>query len=148
MNKRGWLKVIESFIAILLVITIVLVVISNKNIRRDDASLAFYNTEKSILKEIQLNSTLRSEIVNTPEGTEVGEIDFPEQTRLKIEARTPSQINCTAKICSPSDICLLTDDKITELGIKEKDVYAESVMITSTVDTFSPRVLKLFCWGR
>ena len=146
MNKRGWLKVVESFIAIMLVMAIVLVVISNKDTRKDDASLAFYNTEKSILKEIQLNNTLRSEIINTPEGTEGGETGFPEQTKSKIETKTPSQINCTAKICSPSDICLLTDEKITLLGIKEKNVYVESVMITSTFDTFSPRVLKLFCW--
>ena len=148
MNKRGWLKVVESFIAIMLVMAIVLVVISNTDTRKDDASLEFYNTEKSILKEIQLNSTLRSEIINTPEGTEGGETGFPEQTKLKIEERTPSQIDCAAKVCSPSDICLLTDDKITELGIKEKDIYVESVIITSTLDKFSPRVLKIFCWRK
>ena len=147
MNKRGWLKVIESFIAILLVMAIVLVVINNKDISGDDASSTFYNTEKSILKEIQLNSTLRGEIIDTPEGTELDGVDFPQQTKSKIETKTPSQINCTAKICSPSDICLLTDEKITLLGIKEKNVYVESVMITSTFDTFSPRVLKLFCWN-
>ena len=147
MNKRGWLKVIESFIAILLVMAIVLVVINNKNINGDSASLAFYNTEKSILKEIQLNGTLRGEIINTPEGTGLDEAAFPQQTKFKIETKTPSQINCTAKICLPSDICLLTDNKIAELGANEKDIYAQSVMVTSTLEDFSPRVLKLFCWN-
>ncbi len=148
MNKHGWLKIVESFIAILLVMGIVLVVANNENVRREDISSIVYNAQKAILKEIQLNSGLRSEIINTAAGTGWNDTGFPSQTKSKIISKTPSNLNCIAKICSPSDICLLADDKITELGIKEKDIYAESVMITSTPQTFNPNVLKLFCWRR
>ncbi len=141
-NKKGWIRIIEAFVAILLVAGVVLVVVGRGNFQREDISQIFHDAEFSILREIQLNDTLREEILGTS-GT-IEWKDFPSQapkTRGKIESRIPSYLECSANICWPSDPCFLAEEQ-------ERDVYAESVIITSNLQTFNPRLLKLFCWGK
>ena len=146
MDKHGWLKIIESFIAIILLMGIVLIVLNDENTKKEDVSSEFYNIERGILKEIQLDTTLREEIVGSTGEIGLDDTNFPALTKTKIEDKIPTYIACTAKICSPADLCILTDEQITNLGLEEKDIYAESMMITSTLQTFNPRVIKLFCW--
>jgi len=35
---------------------------------------------------------------------------------------------------------------MVELGISNKDVYTDAVMISSELQTYNPRVTRLFCW--
>ncbi len=120
---------------------VVLVVIS-KGEEKADISPAVQNTEVSILREIELNNTLRAEILATN-----GIVDWialssqAPNTKTKIQSRIPNYLNCEAQICDPSGSCLLT-------GAQIDNVYVESIMITSTLDTFKPRMLKLFCWEK
>jgi len=141
-NKKGWIRIIEAFVAILLVAGVVLVVIGRGNFQREDISQIVHDAEFSILREIQLNDTLREEILGT-NGT-IEWKDFPSQapkTRDKIESRIPSYLECSANICRTSDPCFLAEEQ-------ERDVYAETVIITSNLQTFNPRLLKLFCWEK
>ena len=64
-NKKGWIRIIEAFVAILLVAGVVLVVVGRGNFQREDISQIFHDAEFSILREIQLNDTLRNEILGT-----------------------------------------------------------------------------------
>jgi hypothetical protein len=50
-------------------------------------------------------------------------------------------LECVAQICLPENPCLLERES-------EKSIYAQSVLITSTLDIFNPRQLKLFCWEK
>ena len=143
-NKRGWIKIAEAFVAILLLAGIVLFVInkgSNEN-TGIEVSAAVQDTEISILRSIELNNTLRAEVLAT--NGEVEWVNFPTQapgTKVAIENKIPNNLGCEAKICSPAGPCALS-------GTQEKNIYAESVIITSTQSTFKPRLLKLFCWEK
>lgn len=138
-NKRGWLKVAEAFAAVLIIATIVLIVLSKSEVQNQDISPIIRDAEISILREIQLNSTLRAEVLATS-----GEVEWTSfssavpLTKAKISSRIPSSLNCSAKICDSSSPCSITENV-------EEDVYVESTMITSTLNKFNPRVLKLFC---
>ena len=142
MNKRGWLKIAEAFIGVLLLAGVILIVISNTENQNTDIAPLIQDAEISVLREIELNSTLRAEILGTN-----GEIDWASfsslapNTGLKIQSWIPNYLNCEAKICDPSGPCLL-------LGVQDKGIYAESIMITSNLNTFKPRMLKLFCWEK
>ena len=137
-NKKGWIRIAEAFIAVLLVIGIAIIVVGG-GIQIEGISEKVYDIEISILREIQLNNTLRGEILLTS-GT-INWTDLPSQTKSKIISKTPNWLECVAQICFPESPCLLG-------GESEKSIYAQSVLITSTLDTFNPRQLKLFCWEK
>ena len=140
-NKKGWIKIAEAFIAVLLVTGVAIIVVGG-GIRGEDISKKVYDIEIFILRDIRLNNTLRSEILGTS-----GTIDwnnFSEQApkiKDKIESKRPGWLECEGKICSPESLCLLEEES-------KKSVYVHSVLITSTLDTLNPRQLKLFCWEK
>ena len=89
-----------------------------------------------------MNNTLRAEILAT--NGQVDWVSFPSQTPntyAKIQSKIPSYLDCEAKICDAQGACALS-------GTQSKNIYAESVIITSTLNSFKPRMLKLFCWEK
>lgn len=142
-DKRAWVKIVEAFIAILLIVGVVLVILNKGYIGKEDISSNVYDTEISILREIQRNDTMREEILNTSEEllpVEWEDTTFPESIRNRIIERTPDYLECIGKICEIDDACSLTEKK-------DKEVYAQSVAISPTVGGEEVyRKLNLFCW--
>ena len=147
MNKKGWIRIVEASIAILFIAGVVLVVINNNELDvNDDVSLKILDAEISVLREIQLNSSLRAAVLSVSISllpVESGEPGFPEKVREKIDSKTPSYLICVSKICSIIDECVLTAEN-------SGSVYAESVLITTNPESssYDPRKLKIFCWGK
>ena len=139
-NRRGWIKIAEAFFALLLVAVVVIAVVSQISIKTAGHSSRILSVERGILKEIELNYTLRTEIINT-EGIVEWE-SFPIQTRGRIQSLTPNYLTCVAKICGPTDECVL-DNENEIFG--DEDVYADSILIYSNLEKYNPRMLKIFC---
>ena len=146
-GKKGWIRIVEASIAVLFIAGVVLVVINNNELDgNDDVSLKILDAEISVLREIQLNSSLRAEVLSDSLSLpiESGEPGFPEKVREKIDSKTPGYLICVSKICSIIDECVLTAEN-------SGSVYAESVLITTNPETtppYSPRKLKIFCWEK
>ncbi len=145
MNKKGWIKVMEAAIVILLISGILIFIIGQLK-EREDVSSQIYYKEIGILRDIELNDTLREEIINVAdESLPVKWEDFDSngltETRKKIESKTPNTLNCEAMVCLPNSECGLENPS-------EKDIYVKSVLILSTLENYNPRQLKLFCWLR
>lgn len=150
-NKRGWIRIVEAFVAILLVTGVLLFVINKGYIGKTDISSEIYDIETSILRNIELNPELRKEILETVEGNTLpiswedinseGNKIFPQKTKTTLEQSLQdySYLECKAKLCELNKICTLDN-------LPEKDVYAQSVVISSTLQIYSPSQLKLFCW--
>lgn len=141
-NKRGWVRIIEVFISITLVAMIVLILV-DENIPRDDLSDKVSSMEISILKEIRINESLRGEILNANIPTNWSDFESGGLTGVKgkIEDSKFSVLECEAKICSLEDQCS-QDSNIT------KDVYARSGVFSANIDIYSPRQMSLFCWEK
>ena len=140
-NKKAWIKIVEAFIAILLVTIVLLIIINSGYIKREDISTRVYNTQISILREIQFNDTLRREILNVV-SVPLEWDGFPQNLKDKIIERTPNYLECNARICSPEDVCGFT-------GTIDKDIYAESLLISASLESgYNPKQLKLFCWTK
>lgn len=138
-NKKGWIRIVEAFVAILLIMGIILVVIGkNEKSQEKDTPLQVYKTEIFVLRNVELNDTMRDEILSTSGTIEWDSGNFPAQTKAAIEARIPSYLECSAKLCAPGEDCSLP-------GNKEGDVYAETVLITANLNVYNPRNLKIFC---
>jgi len=148
-NKKGFIRIFEAFVAILLITGVVLFVINKGYIGKEDASQRFYNVELSVLREIQLNNNLRQEILEIdvnqlPIENDDGSGLFPFIVNQTIDNRIQGFgfLACKVKICELDRICTLQS---FPLG---KDVFAQSIAITSTLEIYQPRQLKMFCWEK
>jgi hypothetical protein len=140
-NRRGWIKLVEVFVAVL-ILTAIFFIIANRSSSsyNDKKSLEISQKEIGILRDIELNYTLRTEILSAaplPVEWESFDSGLP-KVRERIISLIPPNLECQAKICLMNDFC-----KIDELS--GKDVYAKSVIISANLNTYSPRQLKLFC---
>ena len=100
-NKRGWIRVVEAFVAILLITGVLLIVINKGYIGKKDISKQVYDTELSILREIELDDGLRNQILILPLN-EVGGVVVTESNLLnvwkKIKERPPEYLECEVNI--------------------------------------------------
>jgi len=142
MEKRGWIRIVEAFFTILLITGVLLVVLNKGYLPKEDISQGVYEKQQGILREIQLNDSLRESILSFSSSNLPIEWDnFPQDLKNKIISKTPVNFECKAKICNLNDICVLNE-------FSDKDIYAQKVIITATLDEYSPRQLKLFCWEK
>jgi hypothetical protein len=145
LGKRGWIRIVEASIAILFITGVILVVINSNELESgDEVSLKILEEEISMLREIQLNNSLREEVLSVSSfPVESGEAGFPQEVEDKINSSIPNYLECALKICSIDSECILT----TEIS---KSIYAESVLITTIPESssYSPRKLKIFCWRK
>lgn len=143
-NKRGWMKIIEAFSAILIIWIVLLTIINKNDIREHDISTKAYNGEILVLRMIQLNTTLREQVIsstNLPLNSL--ENNFPSEVNSTITTKIPVFLSCLAQICTLENDC--TFESQANLP-KDKDIYVQGVIITSTASTYAPKNLKLFCW--
>jgi hypothetical protein len=142
-NRRGWIEIVEAFVAVMLVAGVLLVLLNRGSLQKTDVSNSIYDTEVSILREIQTNNTLRTVIVNIPEPMPVEWEDsrFPPDIKNKIILRTPDYLDCVGKICRMNETCSLEENK-------GKDIYSQSVVISSTLQEVSYKQLNIFCWTK
>ena len=146
-NKRAWIRIVEAFVAILLITGVVLVIIDKGYVEKEDISERIYKIQISILREIQQDKNLRESIVGIDENelpVEMYDENFPADVLMKVEERVPSYLSCNAKICKQDDVCKL-DQKL------DKDTYAQSVLISDFISVgesieYSAKKLNLFCW--
>jgi len=135
-GKGGWIRVVEAFVAVLIITGVILVVYDKGYVGSDDKSEEIYRLESGILQEIQINDGLRQWVLNASGATPIDWAGIPLKIRNTIENRIPAYLECTARICSTGEDCVYD----TSLG---KDLYVRAVLITGYPES---RKLKLFCW--
>ncbi|HJZ18570.1 MAG TPA: hypothetical protein VJ208_00505 [Candidatus Nanoarchaeia archaeon] len=144
-NRNGWIKIVEAFTSILLIAGILILIIGNLNFRTDDVSQGVYDSQYAILREIQLNSLLRNEILNVPNVNlplEWADFDELPNVKGKITDRTPGYLTCEAKLCASGEEC------VSDLTPPGEDVFVRGAMISANSSNYSPRKLNLFCWEK
>jgi len=139
--KHGWIRLIEVFVAILLLTGVLLIVVDRNNPTKESSkSLEISKQEISILRDIELNNTLRTEILNAqplPIEWNSFNASLP-NVKSRIEYLAPKNFKCEAKICWINRECIIE-------GLSGENIYAESVVISANLNKYSPRQLKLFC---
>jgi hypothetical protein len=139
-KKRGWIRIVEAFVAILLITGVLLFVLQKGYIGRD-ISDKIYSMQLGVLREIQLDENLRIEILEISSiPIQSNSNDFPINVTDKINEALGEILDCQAKICELDKICVLDE-------YREEDIYSQSVSITASpfIEEFSPKQLKIFC---
>jgi len=141
-EKRGWIRIVEAFVSILLIAGAVLVLMNEGYIAKTDISQKVYDAELSILRDIELDETLRTEVLELEDSIlplELSDSEFPLSVKTRIAERKPNYINCNAYICKLEDLCEFMQDF-------EDNLYVQAVGITANLQIYNPRQVKLFCW--
>ena len=140
-NKKSWIKLVEAFVAIIFIVGALSIVIYKENLKKENISQEIDKKQIEILHSIQENSALRLEIINsTTIPIDSNQIGFPSNTRNFLIEQTPSNMNCSLNICVPESECLLLNNP------NNKEIYKRSIILTSTLEMYSPKKLSLFCW--
>jgi hypothetical protein len=138
-NKKGWIKIVEAFVSVLLLMGILLIVIGNENIKKNDGTIV-REKENEILNEIAINQTLRSEVLNQ-QSLPINSNDESFSLILNeyLNNSLSDRMHCLLSICLNGDECL------GYINIEE-NTYVEQSLITTNMNTYSPRILKIFCY--
>ena len=126
---KAWLRIVEAFIAILIVMGVVLVVLSNQS-SGANISESVYEKQRQILNIISKNNEMRAYVLA---GNNVEINNF-------ISDMVPASWNYATEICDLDSICNSAQTP------NDKEVYTTEVVITSTLTQYSPKKLRFFVW--
>lgn len=126
-NKKAWMKIVEAVIAIMIIVSVLIFMIVNAPRYGEQENLI--EIQRNILEQISSNNTLREDVL----------MDNNESIIKFIQDVKPAYLNFTARICNVSDVCGMP-------FYINKEVYADEILISSTLTKYSPKKLKLFVW--
>ena len=129
LDRKGWLKIVEAFLAILFILSAVLIIMSKQE-PKTNVTESVYDKQRQILDIISKNDGLRSEILRE-DNTNVNK---------NISSLIPANWNYSTNICNISLICPNPD------SINDKKVYSTEIIITSNLTTYAPKKLRFFVW--
>lgn len=134
-NKKGWIKVLEAFISIVLLLGLLFVIVNTQE-RKNSDEIHMIKIER-IIEDIRINETLRNEIIiqsNLPIHS--NQSGFSQTLKNFIESKNYD--GCSMGICESNDSCDLLENIKGEVFTKESFFVGNDEM-------FSPRKLKIFC---
>lgn len=129
-NKKAWIRIVEAFLASLIILGAVLVIMSrteNKNLNDD-----VYDKQREILDVIAKNESLRNQII----------LNQYSQVKEAISNMIPLNWNFSVNICNINEVCNKVDTP------NDRELYASEVIITSTLKEYNPKKLRFFVWKK
>ena len=132
-NKKGWIRIVESMVAILLVLGVLLALNARKTSAPEES---LDHLLPPLLQEVSQNMTIRALIITQPE--QVGRTHLEGFVRARL---TDNNLNFSVRVCDAFDACAPTQ----RIGSGET-VYSSERILLSTSSTFNPRKVKLYLW--
>ena len=146
MNKKGFLRVVEATLAVIIILTVMLLIASQKDVK---VSEDLTDILHPILDEIAQNDTFRTRIVIDYNTTLPP--SYPNNNLILDEIRDfvgsrikSDSLNYSASICQLNVVCPLNEVYPVE---SNEDIFSAERVISSTLnEADSPKRLKLFLW--
>ncbi len=135
-NKQGWLRIVEAFISVMLIMGVVLVVVSKAQPKTSTAD-EIRRIQKYALDYVTNDETLRNQILS---GNLMGVND-------KLKSIIPGNLNYLIRVCNFNDVCSFTNG--SKGIIVSTEVYSDEAPIFANLtyyDPANPKKLKLFFW--
>ena len=129
-QKRSWIRIVEAFIAVMIVMSVVLVVISRQPQFEPTTEEELVKTQRHILDQVKETPDLRTEVLARGDLSNVNAI---------VAKLIPEGYSYETRVCDLETIC--------SLGLPvEGDIFVEEVVISADLTTYKPTLLKLFFW--
>jgi hypothetical protein len=126
-DKKAWIRIAESAIAIMLLASVILVLIAQQAKPKDIAD-TMYRLQHTILDEASKDDSVRAAVLT-------GNTSLVESF---IKERLPAGFGFNISICAPAEEC--------EAEVPDKDIYVDDILISSTLQQYQPRKLKFYIW--
>ncbi|MCH7850561.1 MAG: hypothetical protein IH845_02865 [Nanoarchaeota archaeon] len=137
-NKRGFMRILEATIGVLLVTSVLLVVYVNQQPPQFLSSVDYiFNLQKQILLDISSRSDLRGYVLSGDNASLDSYLD------IKIpDAYRYSLITCNL---NETGTCKLSTSDV--VATRSKDVFVEEIIIAADFETgYSPKKVRFFIW--
>jgi hypothetical protein len=129
-DKRGWLRIFEASLAIVMLTGVVLYVYTAQKAAADESEF-FYNMEDKLLKDFAENAVLRHSIFS---GDNITLIEYANKT-------IGSAYGFQIRICSLNEPCGLS-------VLTNAAVYSEDRIFASNVTDYKPTKVRVFIWEK
>ena len=136
-GKKGWIRILEATIAIMLV-SGVLLVMNSRGVDDVDISERVYKLQKEVLMDIALDSGLRQHVLN--DNQEQGQASLNEFADIKI----PEAFSFRVRLCDLGVSCKLNVTDVRDT--RNKDIFVEDIVIAGEHDEYDPKKIRLFVW--
>lgn len=140
-NKKGWIKVVEAFVAVLLIGGVIILILNSDSGTDDNIYSKVYSDEKAMLRAVELDNALRTSILEISDSSlpvSLNDSAFPQNVKTKLEQKNPGYLLCDAKICDIEQECLITNTE-------SKDIYSTYTAIFANLQKYNPRKIVLSC---
>ena len=144
-GKKGFLRILEAFIAIALIAGVMSFLYINQ-IQKNSQESTINDLIRIVLEKISSEPALRNAVLNA-NPDEINKIN----TEIEKFIPPSGELQFHFNICNIQEICSCG------LGIsggddcpEDKDIYSDEVSVSVTLDSnsVSPKVLRLFVWER
>jgi len=144
-NKKAWIRIVEAFIAILIVLSAVLIVMS-KQVDKTDISEGVYEKQKKILDVIGNNENYREEIIGIDISGDFVEVGMDNEIYSFddfIKKTIPGTWDFTTCICKVDKFCN------PESTPNDRDIFVSETVLSATLEQYpnkESRKLRFFVW--
>lgn len=126
-DKKAWIRIAEAAIAIMLLASVILVLMT-RQARPKDIAGAMYKLQHTILDEASRNESVRNAVLSGQVPT----------INSFIQERLPGGFGFNISICNPGERC--------NAEVPEKEIYVDDIIISSTLQQYNPKKLKFYAW--
>ncbi|MCK4650479.1 hypothetical protein KAT36_04590 [Candidatus Pacearchaeota archaeon] len=150
MNNRGWIRILEATIAVMIVAGVMLTSYSGQVQRKVSVAEYSRSLQNEILADIALRGDLRLNVLNvvTDNSSDDNYVILNEFVNSKV----PIGFGYLLRVCdlgSEKDFCKM--DSVNYIATLDKDVFVEELVISAEVGTgddpvFAPKKVKIFFW--
>ncbi len=135
-NKRGIWRIVEAVIAVFILASAI-VMLFLQDTQEESENLLF----DDILNEIAKDKALREKVINDDSNS----VDAENEIMNILEKRILNQrLEYNVSICRVSDSCV--GENFYPADIVE--VYSQERIISSTLDRFEPKIVKIYVWAK
>jgi len=135
-GKRGWIRITEAVIAILIMASVLIVLYTNDTPNVSYSDYVF-NLQTRILMDVADRPDLRNATLYSNETYT--------HPKLKeyFDNSIPTNFNYTVVVCNLSaSICN------ADLSSVEKEIFVEDRIISSNLEKYDPKMLRLYIWEK
>lgn len=150
-GKRGWIRILEATVAVLIVSVTMIAVYSEQSVREDLSVGDYsYSLQRQILDDVIEDSDLRLDVLSV-------DVDLPgdvsyDRLDAFVGSKIPSSFGYLLRVCNlgdPTDFCKM--DPIIFRMTMDKDVFVEDVVVGAELGggfdaVYSPKKVRLFFW--
>ncbi len=142
-NKRGFVKIVEAFVAVMLVAGVLLFVVSRNSSVLSNKQSKIDDVEKSVLEEIAQREDYRDIILSVDDQSELTSSSAGKFGEIwtTVRTRVPESLDFRIKVCQLEQICPLDN-------YPQKNVYTRAVAITTNITTYHPKQFKIWIWEK